>query len=614
MPRTLDAALLAAMNLGSFTPYFKLELLDSDRATVLFSTTEVTGFELDGLTAKVSFHDPTLLSVYSTFRLTRGIIVSGVPNTITSSQFYPRVDRHEKRIRTIEGHVFPIAYYSTPGDVTYSQIITTICTTFGLSVVHADPAAAYLSYQFYPTGRTFTMNDVKQFFTVLRQKYLVFATDLGNDSLYFYQANLAGPAYPAGYTVIKPGLALVPGQGSLKYKSFLSRDENNTTHTSGLATSPLHNLGFLPSTASHPDRTYFYDTNDWIVRDIPPNLKYLDFDAFRVYFDIATIVMYPVKVRELFDQKLHPSWQYQARFLDVFGTTEGGAIPSTIEASAPYTPLNVSNFNKNLNTSQNNLQAFADAVDDMTCGPAIFAAASKPIPDDADLFPLVDSDTVTHLVRNIQWSDIKGVLREYFDSLDDGWIPCSEGWTRTGNHQFTVNGDLTSKFHKGIFVRYNDGGSFEYGVVGSSSYAAPDTTVNLIPNDDYAMAAVAITDKSISHVINPAGWPTWFNFSSTLTWTGTPPSNPYLLSQRWCAVGDMIYINIYDVWITPGATVTRVGMTLPIYPTVYFPSFGMITAGPVHNPSVGVTVTTEAAINCTSVAATRIYFFTVMNY
>jgi hypothetical protein len=511
--------------------------------------------------------------------------------------------------------VFPIAFYSTPGDVTYSQIINTICTAFNLSVTHADPAAAYLSYQFYPTGRTFTLNDIKQFFTVLRQKYLVFATDLGNNELYFFQAKLTGPSYPAGYTVVNPGLASIPGQGSLKYKSFLSRDENNTTHTSGPATAPIHNLGFLHSTASQPDRTYFYDSNDWIITDIPPNLKYLDFDAFRVYFDILSIPIWPVKVREVFDKKLHPSWQWQARYLDIFGTTEGGSIPSTIEASAPYTPLNVSNFDKNLNSSQNNLQAFADKVDELTCGPAIYAATAKPAPDDTDLFPLIDSDTVTHLVRNIQWSDIKGVLKSYFDGLNDGWIPCSEGWTRTGNHQFTVTGDLTSKFHKGIFVRYKDGGSFEYGVVGSSSYSNPNTTVNLIPNDDYAMAAAAITDKSISNVINPAGWPTWFNFSSTYTWTaGTPPSGVLTASQRWCALGDMLYVNIFDYWSVAGVGVTCVWISLPIYPTAIFPSFGMLTAGAVPNPSIAVTVTTTAAINCTSVSATRIYFFTVMNY
>jgi hypothetical protein len=176
----------------------------------------------------------------------RGINVNGTPNYITSSQYYPTVDRFEKRIRSLDGHVFPIAYFSTPGDVTYHQIIDTVCAEFGLTPVFADPAAAYLSYPFYPTGRTFTLNNVKQFFTILRQKYLIFATDYDDDNLYFYQAHATNPAYPAGYTTIRPGLALIPGVGSYKQFSFLSRDEASTTHTSGDANKPIHNLGFFP--------------------------------------------------------------------------------------------------------------------------------------------------------------------------------------------------------------------------------------------------------------------------------------------------------------------------------------------------------------------------------
>ncbi len=150
MPRTLDAALLAAMNAGSFTPYFKLELMDVNRVGVLNTITEVVGFELDGLTAKVDFHDPTNILEYFTFRISRGIIVDGVPNLVTSCQFYPTLDRHTKRIRHLEGHVFKGTHYSTPGDVTYSEIITTLCTEFGLTPVFADPAAAWLGLSVLP--------------------------------------------------------------------------------------------------------------------------------------------------------------------------------------------------------------------------------------------------------------------------------------------------------------------------------------------------------------------------------------------------------------------------------------------------------------------------------
>lgn len=99
----------------------------------------------------------------------------------------------------------------------------------------------------------------------------------------------------------------------------------------------------------------------------------------------------------------------------------------------------------------------------------------------------------------------------------DGWIPVSETWTRTGNHIFTVSGDLTSKYRKGVKVKYKDGGSYEYGVIKNSSYSSGTTTVNLVPNTDYAMAATTITDTYISLIDNPEGMPREFNFSPSFT-------------------------------------------------------------------------------------------------
>jgi len=364
MPRPLDAGLLAAMNSGNFTPWFKVQLMDVDRSTVLFETTDVIGFQLDGLTVKVEFYDPAYSQGYTTFRICRGISVAGTPNYISSSNYWPILDRHDKRIRTLEGHVFPLSFYSTPGDVTYSSIINTVCAHFNFSVVQADPAAAWLSYQFYPAGRTLSLGDAKRFFTILRQKYLIFATDYGNDTLYFYQAKNTAPSFPSEYTLVAAGEVASPGNGALKYKSFISRDEAMTVHTSGAVNAPKHNLGFLHSTASQPDRSSFIDTLDWIFKAIPPNLKYLDFDAIYDDFDILEQIIWPAKFREVFDKKLHPMWQWQARFLDVFGPTEAGAIPATIEAAAPYTPVNTGYFNKVLSATDNNVQACMDTIDD----------------------------------------------------------------------------------------------------------------------------------------------------------------------------------------------------------------------------------------------------------
>lgn len=77
---------------------------------------------------------------------------------------------------------------------------------------------------------------------------------------------------------------------------------------------------------------------------------------------------------------------------------------------------------------------------------------------------------------------------EQLNDLSGGWIPQRNiTWIRTGNHTFTVSGDVTTTYRKGTKVKYRDGGSDEYGVIGSSSHSAGTTTVNLIPNTDYAM-------------------------------------------------------------------------------------------------------------------------------
>jgi len=50
--------------------------------------------------------------------------------------------------------------------------------------------------------------------------------------------------------------------------------------------------------------------------------------------------------------------------LEWFNSTEGGAMPSTIEAAAPYTPLATGNFDRVLSVNDNNLQAAMETIDD----------------------------------------------------------------------------------------------------------------------------------------------------------------------------------------------------------------------------------------------------------
>ena len=141
--------------------------------------------------------------------------------------------------------------------------------------------------------------------------------------------------------------------------------------------------------------------------------------------------------------------------------------------------------------------------------------------------------------RFIVTDDPSGTPADGYTTISDiagaaDWQLVSDTWTRTGNHTFTVSGDVTATYAPGVKVRYKDGGAFEYGVICTSSYSAPDTTVTLITNADYTMAAATITDAAISRTAFPVGWPGWFNWAPTFTgFSSSPLGGIY----RWRANG-----------------------------------------------------------------------------
>lgn len=130
----------------------------------------------------------------------------------------------------------------------------------------------------------------------------------------------------------------------------------------------------------------------------------------------------------------------------------------------------------------------------------------------------------------------------FTDQIKDGWILVSEVWTRTGNHTYTVPGNKTGEYRKGTKVRYKDGGDFEYGVIGSSTFSSPSTTVTLISNTDYAMASNP-TDRYISYSENPEGFPQWFNWDANPQgFSAVPTSTAY----RWTVVGRLITLTYIE--------------------------------------------------------------------
>jgi hypothetical protein len=98
-----------------------------------------------------------------------------------------------------------------------------------------------------------------------------------------------------------------------------------------------------------------------------------------------------------------------------------------------------------------------------------------------------------------------------------GWIYGPSTWFYATASSFTVAGDMTAVYTKGLKIKWKQGGVTKYGIVLSSS-AVVNTTVNIVVNDDYVLANSAITEMAYSYMDNPQGFPDWFNY--TPIWTG----------------------------------------------------------------------------------------------
>lgn len=135
-----------------------------------------------------------------------------------------------------------------------------------------------------------------------------------------------------------------------------------------------------------------------------------------------------------------------------------------------------------------------------------------------------------------------------------GWCYDTQTWTYASATTFTVTD--ASHLKKGMRVSYNDG-AVDYGVVAGIS----GTTVTLITTSDYSIANAALTAPRYSHSPAPQGYPTWFNWTCTLSgWSADPTNTIY----KWkCDGGNQIMLNIRQQTAGTSNSTTHTG-TLPV--------------------------------------------------
>jgi hypothetical protein len=122
---------------------------------------------------------------------------------------------------------------------------------------------------------------------------------------------------------------------------------------------------------------------------------------------------------------------------------------------------------------------------------------------DGDYIPADDVNTVRAEIVAMETALLAG-----------GWISDVNIWTYVSASSFTVPGNQTAIFTKGLRLKWTQT-IIKYGVSLSSVYASGTglTTVNIAVNGDYTVTNAAISANSYSNLDEPRGWPGWFNYS-----------------------------------------------------------------------------------------------------
>lgn len=358
--RALDPILQAAMDSGIFEPIIELK----DPAGNLY---DCIYYKLHNLELDVIFYGSIPAS--GVFQIERGALINGTRYTIETIYYNINEIFSEKGFYHCKCHAFFPLYTSTLADVTYENIIDTLValgTETTLTAVFMDEAAAWLDYQFLPDGKNYTTNNLHSFLNFLAKKYLIYATDNDeNNILFFSIKDVFAKALEHTITYEYTGRHSYKSQN----RQYIWRTETNSLGQAGDTEAPIHNLGYLETTATHPN--IFSNGNINTIKTIAPiHLKYQTGDRVVFVDQDGTTSDYKsaLDVTEIFDRKKTPAWYQELRPIEFFANTEGGALPSTIERVAAYTPLVTTGFDNNLDSSVNNLQALAEAVDELPLG------------------------------------------------------------------------------------------------------------------------------------------------------------------------------------------------------------------------------------------------------
>jgi len=173
-------------------------------------------------------------------------------------------------------------------------------------------------------------------------------------------------------------------------------------------------------------------------------------------------------------------------------------------------------------------------------------------PITTDMLAIVDDPGGSPVTKKVQAGSL----------FTDGWVNDGTVWTYVSASTFSIPGNVTATYQKGTFLKWTQT-TVKYGVVVSSSYSAPNTTVTIVVNTDYTIANAAISANYFSYAANPRGWPGWFAYTPTFAGFSAAPT----VVAKFNIVNKVCHVLIYTS--APGTSnATNFTITMPVVSSI----------------------------------------------
>lgn len=526
--KTIDPILASATSLrnGLFITRLKYSQYSGAWSTFAYKALYKYEFNETSLKAEIEYPDlntnvPTKIVIERGFRIGETNYYVDSPTFFLNNSSYNAFSRR----CSITAHVLPnVPSTGVNGAQQVSNVLYALLVPYLITAEYPNRYnEPWKAWNMFPAGTTLNMQSLQSLTSILAHKYMVSIIP-GRSGPYFINFGLANLdtsiETPDKIIPLNDNLSTTKShQSSSRYLLYI--DETNTIHTLGSSKNPTHNLGYIESTVSTTDIGKLDNASiqeqEW---EITPDLALENGDIIAPDYDENDTKL--IVIREAYNPSSEPSFRQWIKKPEYLASTTARFTLADAPQDSRNHRLDTFNFNTILS--------------------------------DAD-------ETIQHAFETIDDHIHTGAIPE------SGWIERSETWTRTGNYTFTISGDVTATYRKGTKIRYKDGGAFEYGVVISSSYSAPNTTVTLAANSDYAMASNP-TDRAISFVENPEGFPTSFSIATTTSITSSAGSlsNIVVAVAKIAIIGGEIKF-WFDVTFDLGsATALSIFASLPVTP------------------------------------------------